>query len=168
MPSFSSSFQFSFLLFSIFFFNLVFSFCSVVTKIVGGERIRPFGGRNMVHLFLLEPPAGDVGNDNAAQKRISLLQELESIIWSVITSGGRSEARLWLCTTISCITSITPHDQCELFVNLLRSKPPKRSVATRLVQLIFEKRPQKVGPIISKKSHMLEKFFEGKSSNSIH
>lgn len=115
----------------------------------------------MVHLFLLEPPLGDVGNENAAQKNISLLQELESIIWSVIMSGGRSEARLWLCTTISCIRSITPHNQCELFVNLLRSKPKKKFVAARLVQMIFEKRPQKAGPIIAKKSFMLEKFFEG-------
>ncbi|XP_077225120.1 uncharacterized protein LOC143858370 [Tasmannia lanceolata] len=115
----------------------------------------------MVQLFLSEPGLGDDGNGDVANERISLLNRLESIIWSIIASGGRSEARLWLCTTISCISSITPHDQCELFVELLRFKLPKRAIASQLLQMIFEKRPQKVGSIIAKKSYMLEKFFEG-------
>lgn len=115
----------------------------------------------MANLFLLEPPLDVVGNESVAQRRISLLQELESILWSVITSGGRSEARLWLCITISRIRSIPRHDQSELFVDLLRSKPPKRHIASQLLQIIFEKHPQKVGCIIAKRSCMLENFFEG-------
>jgi hypothetical protein len=117
----------------------------------------------MVYLFLSEPKWDENGDGSSASIRISLLNKLESVIWSLMTSGGRSEARLWLCNTIAGIRSITSHHQCELFVSLLRSKPLKRALACQLLQMIFEKRPQKVGPIIAKKSCILEKFFEGKS-----
>ncbi|KAF8402397.1 hypothetical protein HHK36_013352 [Tetracentron sinense] len=115
----------------------------------------------MVQLFLSEPVCSDDGDDGTAKHRISLLDELGSIIWSLITSGGRSEARLWLCNTIACISSITPRHQRELFMNLLRSKPTKLALAAQLLQMIFEKRPRKAGPILAKKSYMLEKFFKG-------
>lgn len=118
----------------------------------------------MVYLFLSEPIWDENGDCGSASIRISLLNELKSVIWSLMTSGGRSEARLWLCNTIAGIRSITSHRQRELFVNLLRSKPLKRALACQLLQMIFEKRPQKVGSIIAKKSCILEKFFEGKST----
>lgn len=115
----------------------------------------------MVYLFLSEPIWDENGYCGSASIRISLLNKLKSVIWSLMTSGGRSEARLWLCNTIAGIRSITSHRQRELFVNLLRSKPLKRALACQLLQMIFEKRPQKVGSIIAKKSCILEKFFEG-------
>ncbi|CAA6660288.1 unnamed protein product [Spirodela intermedia] len=61
----------------------------------------------MVNLFLSKPPAGGSEGDTA-RERILLLQSLESIIWSVVTSGGRYEPRLWLCNTISRIRYIDP------------------------------------------------------------
>ncbi|XP_058094320.1 uncharacterized protein LOC131240213 isoform X2 [Magnolia sinica] len=125
-----------------------------------GEKGIGFLGEKMVKLFLSEPTPGDDGDGSPSKESISLLQKLESIICSVITSGGRSEARLWLCTTISCISSIT-HDQHELFIDLLRSKSQKLAIAAQVLQMIFNKRPQKVGSIIAKKGYMLEKFFEG-------
>ncbi|KAM4073251.1 hypothetical protein ACB094_10G004300 [Castanea mollissima] len=79
--------------------------------------------------------------------------------------SGRSEARLWLCNTIAGMSSVTSYHQRDLFVNLLRSnKSPKRALlASQLLQLIFEKRPQIMGSIIAKKSYILKKFFEGNS-----
>lgn len=115
----------------------------------------------MVQLFLRKPASDGSGDGSAVKERFSLLQKLESIIWSIITSGGRYEVRLWLCNTISCIHSITPRDQCDLFIELLKSGLSKHDVAAQLLQIIFEKRPEKVGHIIAKKCCMLEKFFEG-------
>ena len=115
----------------------------------------------MVQLFLSPPTSSEHGDRDSVKERISLLQRLESIIWSVITSGGRYEARIWLCNTVSCIRSITPRDQHDLFVDLLRSKKSKQDVAAQILRMVFEKRPEKVGPVIAKKSYMLEKFFEG-------
>ncbi|XP_021907187.1 uncharacterized protein LOC110821597 [Carica papaya] len=115
----------------------------------------------MVKLFVLEPDWRKYGDSESAKQIISLLKKLESVIRSVVTSGGRSEARLWLHNTISGITSITPQQQCELFVNLLRSKSTRRALASQLMQMIFEKRPRKAGSVLAKKSYILEKFFEG-------
>lgn len=117
----------------------------------------------MVYLFLSEPIWDEDGDGGTASIRISLLNKLESVIWSLMTSEGRSEARLWLCSTIAGMSSVTSHHQRELFVNLLRSRPLKRALASQLLRMIFEKRPQKVGSIIAKKSYILKKFFEGNS-----
>lgn len=116
----------------------------------------------MVQLFLSRPPSGLCGDAGAVKERISLLQRLGPVIWSVITSGGRYEPRLWLCSTISSIRSIDPRDQRKLFVGLLESKPSKRDVAAQLLRMIFDKGPQKAGAVLAKKRHILEKFFEGK------
>ncbi|CAA0806012.1 Unknown protein [Striga hermonthica] len=116
----------------------------------------------MLRLFLREPTWGQSNGDDEFYKQIkSLLDELEQVIWSLLSSGGRSEARLWLCNTMSGISSITPQRQRDLFVSLLRSKPIKRHLASQLLYLIFGKQPQKVGPIIAKESHRLENFFKG-------
>ncbi|BBG96689.1 hypothetical protein Prudu_005561 [Prunus dulcis] len=99
----------------------------------------------------MKPIWNDNGDDNSAKMRVSLLSNLESVIWSVMTSGGRSEARLWLCSTIAGISSISRHHQCELLTNLLRSKPLKRGFASQLLEMIFENRPHKAGSIIAKR-----------------
>lgn len=116
----------------------------------------------MIQLFLSEPTWSDKEDEESLKQILSLLTKLETIVWSLISSGGRSEARLWLCNTVSGISSITPRNQLKLFVNLLRSKPLKRGLATQLLQMIFEKKPHKAGAIIAKKSHVLENFFRGK------
>ncbi|KAJ4968893.1 hypothetical protein NE237_015594 [Protea cynaroides] len=115
----------------------------------------------MVQLFLSEPLCNDNPISDAAKQRLSLLKKLESIVWKLIASSGRSEARVWLCNTISCISSISPHQQCNVFMKLLNFKQPKKALAAQLLQMIFEKRPQKAGQIITKKSYMVEKFFRG-------
>ncbi|XP_075642599.1 uncharacterized protein LOC142613960 [Castanea sativa] len=119
----------------------------------------------MVYLFLSEPIwDGDV--DDSSCIRISLLNNLESVLCSFFTtSEGRSEARLWLCNTIAGMSSVTSYHHRDLFVNLLRSnKSPKRALlASQLLQLIFEKRPHIMGSIIAKKSYILKEFFEGNS-----
>ncbi|XP_050377382.1 uncharacterized protein LOC126794664 [Argentina anserina] len=112
----------------------------------------------MLNLFLSEPSWKD---DDSAEMRVSLLNKLESVIWSLMTSGGRSEARLWLCNTIAGISSITPHHQRELFIDLLRSKRMKKRLATQLLHMIFDNRTQKAGSIIAKRSYALRKFFQG-------
>ncbi|XVE72635.1 hypothetical protein DITRI_Ditri11bG0054000 [Diplodiscus trichospermus] len=116
----------------------------------------------MVPLFLSEPSwDGEVGDNEATHQIISLLNQLGSVIWSLMISGGRSEARLWLCNAVSSISSISPHQQREIFMKLLTSKPTKRGLASQLLQLVFEKRPRKAGSILAKKSYMLEQFFQG-------
>ncbi|KAM6587577.1 uncharacterized protein LOC115717396 [Cannabis sativa] len=115
----------------------------------------------MVHLFLTEPNWNDVGAYDSTKLRISLLSKLESVVQSFLISKGRSEARLWLCKTISGISTIACRHQCEMFMDLLRSKPIKYSLASQLLEMIFDKMPQKAGYLISKKSYILEKFFEG-------
>ncbi|XP_022862375.1 uncharacterized protein LOC111382586 [Olea europaea var. sylvestris] len=116
----------------------------------------------MLQLFLSEPKWIDHNaNDESAKQKKYLLSELESLIQSLMSSSGRSEARLWLCNTLSGISSISPRRQQELFLSLLTSKPTKQHLAAQLLQLIFDKQPQKVGPIIAKKSYMLQDFFRG-------
>ncbi|XP_075514839.1 uncharacterized protein LOC142549658 isoform X1 [Primulina tabacum] len=116
----------------------------------------------MLELFLSEPTWADGnGSDESSAWRKSRLDELEIVIWSLMSSDGRSEARLWLCNTLSSIRSISHRCQRELFVSLLRSMPVKQYLASQLLQLIFEKWPQKVGPIIAKRSKKLENFFKG-------
>lgn len=114
----------------------------------------------MVKLFLT-PPSDSQRDRGAVKERIVLLEKLESIIGSAMLSGGRNEARLWLCNTISSIHPITPSEQRDLFVELLQLRKSKHDVAAQLLQMIFENRPDKVGSIIAKKCCMLEKFFEG-------
>ncbi|KAK9281877.1 hypothetical protein L1049_004784 [Liquidambar formosana] len=115
----------------------------------------------MIQLFLSESIWSNDGDDDTAKLVLSLLNKLESVIWSLMSYGGRSEARLWLCNTISGISSITPHHQREIFVNLLKSKPLKRGLAAQLLQMLFERRPRKAGSIIAKNCYMLENFFKG-------
>lgn len=118
----------------------------------------------MLQLFLSETASNDNGDDVLVEQRKSLLKDLESVIWSLISSGHRSEARLWLCDSLAGISSLTPHHQHELFVALLRSKTVKRQrLAAQILQLLFEKQPHIAGPIIAKKSYLLEDFFKGKS-----
>ncbi|GFQ04190.1 hypothetical protein PHJA_002562900 [Phtheirospermum japonicum] len=126
----------------------------------------------MLRLFLHEPTWGDESDDNGDDESYkhqrTLVDELELVIWSLMSSDGRSEARLWLCNTISGISSISPRHQRDLFVCLLRSKQIKWHLASQLLQLIFEKQPQKMGPILAKKSHKLENFFKGNSGELEH
>ncbi|CAI9113025.1 OLC1v1013548C1 [Oldenlandia corymbosa var. corymbosa] len=117
----------------------------------------------MIDLLLSDATGGNGGSEKFVEKRKALLNELESHLWSLMTAGGRSEIRLWLCNTIACIRSIFPIHQCELFMKLLKTSRQKRRLAAQLLELLFEKQPQKVGPIVAKKSFMLEKFFKGNS-----
>ncbi|KAI8523365.1 hypothetical protein RHMOL_Rhmol13G0067700 [Rhododendron molle] len=116
----------------------------------------------MVQLFLSEPDWSDAVDGKSVEHHISLLNELQSLIWSLLAShGGRSEARLWLCNSISSTSSVTPRHRRDLFVNILRSKPRRRALAAQILQMIFEKLPRKAGSILAKRSHLLEDFFKG-------
>ncbi|KAL6967894.1 hypothetical protein U1Q18_033703 [Sarracenia purpurea var. burkii] len=116
----------------------------------------------MVQLFLSEPTWSNSGDAESVKQQISLLNKLQSMLWSLLMSrGARSEARLWLCNSLSNISSIAPRHQRELFVKILRSKPVKRSLAAQVLQMIFEKQPRKVGSILAKRSRLLENFFKG-------
>ncbi|KAB5527794.1 hypothetical protein DKX38_021641 [Salix brachista] len=115
----------------------------------------------MIQLFLREEAKRkeDVREEDSERTKgmICLLKQLESVIWSLIT---RSEARLWLYNTISCITSITPYQKRELFASLLRTTS-KKGLASQLWQLIFQKRPHEAGTLLAERSYVLEKFFQG-------
>ncbi|KAM0051063.1 hypothetical protein Hdeb2414_s0007g00231001 [Helianthus debilis subsp. tardiflorus] len=113
----------------------------------------------MVHLFLSEPDWDWDGGDD--QQRVSLLNDLESMIRMLITSQSRSEARLWLCKDVSGISSLSRRQKCELFSTLLRTSSQKRDLAAQILQMIFEKQPKRAGSILAKKSGMLEDFFRG-------
>ncbi|KAJ4730321.1 Glycine--tRNA ligase beta subunit [Melia azedarach] len=116
----------------------------------------------MVELFLSKPNQED--DDRAsdfAKLIISHLNKLESLLWLLMTSGGRSEARLWLCNTISGINSISADQQRELFLNFLSSKQRNFDLVSQLLQMIFEKKQCRAGNVLAKNSYKLEKFFEG-------
>ncbi|XP_057517462.1 uncharacterized protein LOC130798478 [Amaranthus tricolor] len=113
----------------------------------------------MIELFLSKPIWGD-DNSDSAEQTMPVYDKLEKTIWRIITSEGRSEARLWLCESISSLSSVTSHERQDLFMKLLRSKPVKLDIAAQVLQMFFERRPQQAGLILSKKSHRLEKFFD--------
>ncbi|CAN4119545.1 unnamed protein product [Withania somnifera] len=115
----------------------------------------------MLQLFLSEPDWKENATDESVEQRKALLNELESVIWSLMLVEGRSESRLWLCNAVSEMKSITPCNQRELFMTLLRSKPLKRPLVGQLLQLLFQRKPQKAGRIIAKKCFLLENFFKG-------
>ncbi|VFQ86345.1 unnamed protein product [Cuscuta campestris] len=120
----------------------------------------------MLQLFLSTPPLNENGDDKIAEQMRSHLKELESVIWSLISSGHRSEARLWLCKSVADIHSLTPHHKKELFLALLRSNTAKpQRLAAQILQLLFDKHPHIAGPIISKKSYLLEEFFKGNTKH---
>ncbi|XP_075089647.1 uncharacterized protein LOC107776719 isoform X2 [Nicotiana tabacum] len=115
----------------------------------------------MLQLFLSKSSWKENADDESAEQRKALLNELESVIWSLISVEGRSESRLWLCNAVAGVRSITPCNQHELFMTLLRSKPLKRPLVGQLLRLLFQKEPQKAGHIIAKKCFLLENFFKG-------
>ncbi|KAL8161615.1 hypothetical protein V2J09_013104 [Rumex salicifolius] len=113
----------------------------------------------MIQLFLSKPVwASETDVVGTSDPRLSLIDELEKSLWTLIISEGRSEARLWLCDTISSFKSITPKQQRVIFIKLLKSN---RDLAAQVLQMIFERRPNKLGMILARKSHVLEKFFRG-------
>ncbi|XP_078163685.1 uncharacterized protein LOC144558709 [Carex rostrata] len=114
----------------------------------------------MVFLFLQQPQIGSSSTVDIKEK-LSVLEKIESIISSLIKNGARYEARLWLCSTISAIHSINPSDQHEIFQGLLENKASRKDVAPQLLQMIFQKCPEKIGPIIAKRCSVLKKFFRG-------
>ncbi|KAM3334353.1 hypothetical protein ACQJBY_029024 [Aegilops geniculata] len=115
----------------------------------------------MVQLFLQVPADDGSVDTDAVRARRSLLDKAESVIKSVVRSGGRYEARMWLCSTLSSIHLLDPRDQRDLFLDLLEMKDSRRDVAARLLRMIFDKKPAKAGSVLAKKCHMLEKFFQG-------
>lgn len=110
----------------------------------------------MVPLFLSEPNwDAEEGDNEASSQIVSLLSKLGSVIWSLMVSGGRSEARLWLCNAVSRLSSISPHHKRDIFMKMLTSKPTRKGLASQLLQLVFEKRPRKVGSILANNSYLL-------------
>ncbi|KAL6616534.1 hypothetical protein ACP70R_038804 [Stipagrostis hirtigluma subsp. patula] len=122
----------------------------------------------MVQLFLQVPPEGGSVNTVAVEARRALLSRVESVIKSVIKSGGRYEARLWLCGTVSSVHTLNRHDQRDLFLDLLEMKNSRWDVAARLLRMIFEKKPERAGSILARKCHMLEEFFRGNPRRIMH
>nr|KYP40965.1 hypothetical protein KK1_037680 [Cajanus cajan] len=112
----------------------------------------------MIDLFLREPKWNDVVDDDSARSRISLLKDLESVIWSTV---GRAEARLWLCNTVAGLNCVTFLDQRDLFRSLLRTRGLKRDFASQLLHFMFDASPHKLGSVLARRSHVLHKFFEG-------
>lgn len=118
----------------------------------------------MVNLFLSEPKwDDDAHNSINTDVILPQLNKLSSHIQSLVTRGARSEARLWLCSALSTL-SISSRRKVNLFMKLLRSKPRKKQLVSQLLQLMFEKRPKKLGSLLAKRSYQLERFFEGVKS----
>ncbi|KAL0889892.1 hypothetical protein Bca101_013875 [Brassica carinata] len=125
------------------------------------SRVRRVLGTTMVNLFLSKPKwDSDTHNSSNTDVVLPLLNKLSSHIQSLVTRGARSEAKLWLCSALSTL-SISPRRQVNLFTKLLRSKPRKKQLVSQLLQLMFEKRPKKLGSVLAKRSYLLERFFEG-------
>lgn len=115
----------------------------------------------MVLLFLSEPSNEDKEDRGLVKERISVLEQLERIISSIISTTVFNEARIWLCDAISHLQSITPRNKCRLFEKLLREKKSKRELAPQLIRMIIERRPERAASVVAKRCIMLESFFEG-------
>lgn len=109
----------------------------------------------MVNLFLSEPGWNWAGGDESVENTISLLNELESKIRSLITSQSRSEARFWLYKDVSGISSLSRTQKRELFSTLLKNSSQKRDLAAQILQIIFMKHPKRAGSILAKNCDML-------------
>ncbi|XP_027346609.1 uncharacterized protein LOC113858261 isoform X2 [Abrus precatorius] len=114
----------------------------------------------MIDLFLSEPNWNDAVEDDSTRFRISLFNNLETVIWSTV---GRAEARLWLCNAVGGLSSVSFLEQRDLFRNLLRTQGLKHSsaLASQLLHLMFDTWPQELGSVLANRSRVLEKFFEG-------
>lgn len=122
----------------------------------------------MIQLFLAQADSTVARDDESTKSVISLLNRLGATIWhAIVVAGCRSEARLWLCNTISRLSSLSRRGQRDIFVSLLRSEPRGRTLASQLLQMLFEKRPDRAGPVIARRSHLLEQFFKGILSLSL-
>ncbi|CAJ2636049.1 unnamed protein product [Trifolium pratense] len=115
----------------------------------------------MINLFISEPTPNNDTENESTKLRINLLNELETVIWSAIISSSRSEARMWLCKTIAGFNCITPRDQRALFINFLKNPKKKHDLASQLINLMFDKSPQKPGSVLARKTRVLENFFTG-------
>ncbi|XP_071689619.1 uncharacterized protein [Rutidosis leptorrhynchoides] len=122
----------------------------------------------MVYLYLSEPDWSSNEDSDSVKQRISLLNDLDSVLRLLIVTQSRSEARLWLCKDVSMINTLSQRHKRELFMNLLRTSSQKKSLAGQLLQMVFEKQPKKAGSILAKKSYMLEDFFRGNSRRILH
>ncbi|KAK7386816.1 hypothetical protein VNO78_27153 [Psophocarpus tetragonolobus] len=112
----------------------------------------------MMDLFLSEPNWNDVVDDDSTRSIISLLDDLETVIWSAV---GRGEARLWFCNAVAALNCVTSLDQRDLFRSLLRRRGLNHDLASQLLHLMFDAAPQKPGSVLARRSHVLEKFFQG-------
>ncbi|KAK4742877.1 hypothetical protein SAY87_000878 [Trapa incisa] len=116
----------------------------------------------MIQLFLEQADSTGGRDDESTHPVISLLNQLGETIWKAIVAAGcRSEARLWLCNTISRLSTLPRRGQRDIFVSLLRSEPRGRTIGSLLLQMMFDKRPDMTGPVIARRSHLLEQFFKG-------
>ncbi|KAF7120613.1 hypothetical protein RHSIM_Rhsim13G0055500 [Rhododendron simsii] len=114
--------------------------------------------RASLKLFCYEERETEGDERERTEEKVFLIRN-SSLLGASLS--GRSEARLWLCNSISSMSSVTPRHQRDLFVKILRSKPLKRALAAQILQMIFEKLPRKAGSILAKRSHLLEDFFKG-------
>jgi len=113
----------------------------------------------MIDLSLTKPNWNDVvDNDDSTRSKLSLLNDLETVIWSAV---GRSEARLWLCNTVAGFNCVTFVDQRDLFRALLRTRRTKRDLASQLLHFMVDTSPHKLGSVLARRCHVLEKFFQG-------
>ncbi|KAI4341564.1 hypothetical protein MLD38_026275 [Melastoma candidum] len=116
----------------------------------------------MINLFLSPPVWGTIHGGDSAETVLPLFQRLGREIWAAVeASGSRSESRLWLCKTVSLSTSLSPDERRRLFVKVLREETIGRELASHLMRMVFEERPQMAGSVLARRSRVLEKFFRG-------
>lgn len=110
-----------------------------------------------MELFLSEANWNDVVDEDSTRFRMSLLNDLESVIWSTM---GRAEARLWLCNTVAGLNCVSFDQQRHLFRNLLRTRGMKRDLASQLLHFMFDSAPHKLGSVLAPRTHLLDNFFQ--------
>ncbi|KAK7263034.1 hypothetical protein RJT34_30618 [Clitoria ternatea] len=113
-----------------------------------------------MELFVSEPNWNDDVEDDSTRLRISLLNQLESLILSTV---GRGEARLWLCNTIASLNCVTIMDQRDLFWDLLRTRGANSNfaLASQLLHFMFDTTPDKLASVLALRTRVLHNFFDG-------
>lgn len=111
-----------------------------------------------------------------ATQRRELLGAMEDLLWRVLASEGRSEARLWLCTDIGSVQNVPRHVQATLFLNLIKPSSLKTEfsdgrgggdddfdelLCRQALRLACEKQPGRVIRLFAKDSKFIRQFFSG-------
>ncbi|KAH7373017.1 hypothetical protein KP509_17G033400 [Ceratopteris richardii] len=104
----------------------------------------------------------DGANDGGAKKE-EVASRLESVLWGILGSEGRSEVRMCLCKDLGTLRDVPRELQASIFLSLIW---PAQSTADELLcrqvlQVACERQPRLVMHLFDRDSKLIRNFFSG-------